>query len=451
MGVGGIGIIKISGSLCRAIAENIFCRKGNAASQALRPHHLHFGWIVDPATRETIDEVLLAYMPGPASYTREDVVEIQCHSGYYVLERILGTVLSRKGVRLAEPGEFTRRAYINGRINLTQVEAIFDLVNARTGLALRQANDQLGGALSKAIFALKETAVELLTHIESGIDFPEEDMEVLSSADVLTRLRGLHVEMDQLLSTYEEGRIFREGIKATIIGRPNVGKSSLLNALLEEERAIVSHVPGTTRDTIEEDINVCGIPVTFVDTAGLHNRAVVDSIEEKGFQRTRAKASTADLVLFVVDKSTAFTDGDVVIFQEFREKKMVIVLNKSDLPSGLNEERLPREFQDHRRVSISAKYHQGIDELKETIQTAVLRHDGSSSMPAFLNRLRHKVSLEKARAGISQAIRSLENGASVEFAAFDLRCVLDNLGEVVGETTTDDILDNIFSSFCIGK
>jgi tRNA modification GTPase len=390
-------------------------------------------------------------MPGPASYTREDIVEIQCHSGYLVIEKILNLVLSQEGVRLAEPGEFTRRAFLNGRLDLTQAEAIIDLISARTGPALRQAASQLGGALTEKIHGFKKRITTVLINIESAIDFPEEDIAVFSSEGILCRLKGLEEELQELLLTYEEGKLFREGIKTTIIGRPNVGKSSLLNALLGEERAIVSHLPGTTRDTIDEDVNIYGIPLTFIDTAGLPIHPITDPVEAKGTNLTRAKASQADLVLFVIDRSSPFTDNDMVIFKEFQEKRIIVVLNKADLPAKLDPFSLPPDLQNNQMIAVSAKYHQGIKELKKVIHDLIIHQEEISSPPVFINRLRHKINLEKAINGISQAIKSLQEGISIEFVAFDLKLTLDYLGEFVGETTAEDILDQIFTEFCIGK
>jgi small GTP-binding protein domain/GTP-binding conserved hypothetical protein len=352
---------------------------------------------------------------------------------------------------LAEPGEFTRRAFLNGRIDLTQVEAIVDLIQARTGSALKQAASQLGGILTEKIHGLKKSLISLISHIESAIDFPEEEIGIFSPEDVLEKLKGLEGELKALLLTYEEGKLFREGVKTAIIGKPNVGKSSLLNALLGEERAIISHLPGTTRDTIEESINIFGIPLTIIDTAGLPSYTITDPIEEKGTNRARDKASQADLVLFVLDQSVPFTENDQAIFEEFQRKKMVIVLNKADLPAALNPLSVSPALKNNPVVSISAKYHQGLEELKKVIHGLIIDRKEISSPPVFINRLHHKISLEKATGGISQAIKSLAAGMSQEFIAVDLKCSLDSLGKIVGETTTEEILDQIFAEFCIGK
>lgn len=450
VGQGGIGVIKISGTRARVAAERFF-RRTHAAGGALKPYCLHLGEIINPASREVLDQVLLAFMPAPASYTREDVVEIQCHSGFVVLEKILSLVLGLEGIRLAEPGEFTRRAFLNGRIDLTQVEAIADLVGARTEAALEQAAAQLGGALSEKIHRLKEHLRRVITQVESAIDFPEEDISPLSRKEIRRSLLALRESLGVLIATYEEGKRFREGVNAAIIGRPNVGKSSLLNALLGEERAIVSHLPGTTRDTIEESVTIGGMALRFTDTAGLLSTPVADPIESLGTQRARAKASEAEIVLFVLDQSAAISEDDLCIFQEFQHKPMVVVGNKADLSPYTDPIALPVAMQDRKHVAISAKYHQGIDRLKHAIQELILHREARPSPPVFINRLRHQRSVLKAAEHLDHALQAWTDGISSEFAALDLRLALECIGEVVGETSTEDILDQIFSEFCIGK
>ena len=450
VGIGGIGIIRVSGSLSRRVAERIF-RKRNVLNLHLRPYHLHLGDIISPCSQEVIDEVLLAYMPGPRSYTREDIIEIQCHSGYVVVEKILSLIVSQEGVRPAEPGEFTRRAFLNGRLDLTQVEAIIDLISARTGAALRQATEQLGGALNEKILDFRRKLTMVIANIESAIDFPEEDIEVFSPEEIVGSLEGVKEELNGLLSTYDEGRVFREGLKTAIIGRPNVGKSSLLNALLEEDRVIVSHVPGTTRDTIEESVNIHGIPITVVDTAGLPFYPTSDPVEQKGIERARAKTSQADLVLFVLDRSLPLTDNDRALFKEFERKRLVIVLNKADLPAKLDPSAFPEHLRDSPIIEVSAKYHEGINELRTAIYELITYRWEVSAAPVFINRLRHRVSLEEAVEGLDQAIESMNNRVSLEFVAPDVKRSLAILGELVGETTSEEILDHIFSEFCIGK
>ena len=451
VGIGGIGIIRISGSRSSEIVEKIFRKRKNRSIPALQPYRFYLGEIFDPLTEEVIDEVLLVSMPGPRSYTCEDVIEIQCHSGYLVLQRILDLVLGQEGVRLAEPGEFTRRAFVNGRIDLTQVEAVIDLIRARTDSALRQATGQLGGMLSRRMAGFKERLITLLANIDSSIDFPEEDLDTLPPEEILGRLRELEQELVLLVSTYREGKIFREGLNAAIIGRPNVGKSSLLNALLEEERAIVCHLPGTTRDTIEETVNILGIAVTLIDTAGLPLSSIANPAERKGVDLTRAKALEADIVLFVLDGSSPFTSNDMAIFEEIQDKKMVVILNKADLPPQLTIGSLPEQLQRKVAYSVSARYCLGIDALKRGIRDVIMHNQELSYSPVFINRVRHKVSLDKAVEAIGTGIRNLESNVPAECLAMDLTLALKYLGEIAGETSTEDVLEHIFSEFCIGK
>jgi len=451
VGIGGIGIIRVSGALSRKIAEDIFRKRKNGVNLNLRPYYLHLGDIISPSSQEVIDEVLLVYMPGPRSYTREDIVEIQCHSGYVVIEKILALILNHKGVRLAEPGEFTRRAFLNGRLDLTQVEAVIDLINARTEPALRQAAMQLRGGLHERILDCRKKLTTVIANIETAIDFSEEDIEVFSSGEILDSLESVRQELNELLATYEEGSLFREGLKAVITGRPNVGKSSLLNALLGEDRVIVSHVPGTTRDTIEESVNIHGIPLALIDTAGLCLYPTSDPLEEKGSARARTKASQADLLLFVLDRSLPLTDHDTALFRQFGKKRLLIVLNKADLPAKLDLSTFPAPMRDCPLIAVSAKYHQGISALKMAIYDLITHDWEISTAPVLISRVRHRLSLEEAVQGLGQATKSMQDGVSLEFVGDDVKRSLGFLGEIIGETTSEEILDRIFSEFCIGK
>lgn len=452
IGVGGIGVIKISGPRSRAIAEHLFRRKEPDSTPLLQPYHLHLGYIFDPAKREVLDEVLLTFMPGPASYTREDVIEIQCHSGFVVLESILQLVIRQEGVRLAEPGEFTRRAFLNGRLDLVQVEAILDIITARTGAGLAHAAAQLAGKLRERISRLKQTVVTIAAHIEAAIDFPEEDISALSSTEIRERLMCMRDEIQAFLDTFEEGRRGREGVQITILGRPNVGKSSLLNALLEEERAIVYHTPGTTRDAIEETVTIRGIAVTFVDTAGLPLEPVRDPVEARGTELTRVKAVQADVILLVLDGSHPLTENDRLIVEEFSQKTMLVVVNKVDLPQQLDMSTLAPVLHNQPWVSVSAKYYQNIGDLRDALYERIVRRDKDlSGVSVLINRVRHKNCLERVKAGLDRVLEGIDGAISMECVALDLREVLDNLGDLVGETTPEDILDQIFSEFCIGK
>jgi tRNA modification GTPase len=446
-GMGGIGIVRCSGPRAQAIAGQIFRSRKN--SGPLLSHRFYLGEIIRPRDGTVLDEVLLVFMRQPKTYTREDVLEIHCHSGVLILQEILREVLE-SGVRLAEPGEFTKRAFLNGRIDLTQAEAVIDLIQSKTRQSLELANRQRSGKLAGEVRRIKESLLELLALLEAGIDFPEEDVPELSPPEAARRLRDTRNDLDALLRTYEEGRIYREGIAAVIVGRPNVGKSSLLNCLLKEERAIVTAIPGTTRDVIEEVANIDGIPLRIMDTAGL--RHARDAIEEEGIRRTRERLAQADLAIWVVDGSESLAGEDLDILPQVRPKKTLVAINKNDLPQCFSPEDLRGQIPEALLVSISALRGSGIEGLKKAIRTLVL--DGrleSSSGETILSNLRHKRAIEVAREALSEALRSLEANLSFEFITLDVRGALEALGEIVGETTSEEVLDRIFDQFRIGK
>ena len=447
-GTGGIGIIKISGPKSFEIAKKIFRRK--AQSSELKPYHLHYGEVIDTQDGSVIDEALLSFMQKPTSYTKEDVVEINCHSGFLVLQKVLEIVL-KEGGRLAEPGEFTKRAFINGRIDLSQAEAVVDIVNSQTNASLRVATQQLKGALSKEIIKLKEDLSNVLTHIEASIDFPEEDINVIPPHELLSKIKGLMDNIRTLIDSYEEGRFYREGISAIIIGKPNVGKSSLLNALLKEKRAIVTSIPGTTRDIIEEGISVKGFPLKIIDTAGMGDTKDIDIIEEEGIRLAKEKLASADLVILVIDSSQELDQGDFDIVAGLIDKKVIVALNKIDLVQERSISKAKDKLKNYPIVPISALYSQGIEELKEAAFSAIIQHKLESPPSLFITNIRHKIALEKVLENLAHAEESLIREMSPEFTALDIQLSLKCLGEIVGETTSDNILDRIFSEFCIGK
>ncbi|KAF0123341.1 MAG: tRNA modification GTPase [bacterium] len=445
-GTGGIGIIKISGPKSFEIAKKIFRRK--AQPSALKPYHLHYGEVIDTQDGSVIDEALLSFMQKPTSYTKEDVVEINCHSGFLVLQKVLEIVL-KEGGRLAEPGEFTKRAFINGRIDLSQAEAVVDIVNSQTNASLRVATQQLKGILSKEIMKLKEGLSNVLTYIEASIDFSEEDIDIIPPHELLNKIKVLMDNIRTLIDSYEEGRFYREGISAIIIGKPNVGKSSLLNALLKEKRAIVTSIPGTTRDIIEEAISVKGFPLKIMDTAGIGDTK--DVIEKEGIRLAKEKLASADLVILVIDSSQELDQGDFDIIEELIDKKVIIALNKIDLVQESSIRRAKDKLKNYSIVPISALYSEGIEELKEAAFSAIIQHKLDSPPSVFITNIRHKIALEKALENLAYAEESLIREMSPEFTALDIQLSLKCLGEIVGETTSDDILDRIFSEFCIGK
>jgi tRNA modification GTPase len=388
-------------------------------------------------------------MRSPKTYTREDVVEIQCHGGYFILQKVLELVL-KEGARFAQPGEFTKRAFLNGRIDLAQAEAVIDLIKAKTETSLEIANQQLRGRLQREMAAVKKELIENLALIEAHIDFPEEEIDLNSLESLRQGLTDMILRIGDWASSYDEGKIFREGITCAIVGKTNVGKSSLLNVLAKEERAIVTPIPGTTRDLIEEVLNISGIPVRLVDTAGLRNAS--DLIEKEGVRRTKEKVADSDLVLLMLDGSRSLDSDDIEILEETKEKKKILVLNKNDLPIRICIEEMVNRFRDEPIISISALKNEGIDSLKKSIYNSLIHREIRSS-PDFLivANLRHKTALAGARDNLVNAKKGLEEGSSPEFIAFEIRSALDALGEIVGETTSEDVLNLIFEQFCIGK
>ncbi|MGA2957067.1 MAG: tRNA uridine-5-carboxymethylaminomethyl(34) synthesis GTPase MnmE [Thermodesulfobacteriota bacterium] len=446
LGMGGIGIVRLSGPQAGEILGRIFRRKGGP--RPLLSHRFYLGEVFRPRDQTVLDEVLAVFMEKPKTYTREDVVEIQAHSGFLVLQEILEVVL-QSGARLAEPGEFTKRAFLNGRIDLTQAEAVIDLIQSKTQRSLELANLQRRGRLAQELAQIREEILNLTALLEASIDFPEEEVPELSGGQVQARLGQVQDRLEALLRTYDEGKIYREGISAVIIGRPNVGKSSLLNSLLREDRAIVTPIPGTTRDVIEEVINLRGIPLKIMDTAGLHHAR--DAVEVEGVRRTRHRLTQADLVIWVVDGSGSLTPEDLDILPQVQGKKTVIAFNKNDLPQRLHPRDLAELIPQAPGVPISALHHTNIDLLEEAIRAAVLNGRLESNSEILLSNLRHKQAIEIAREALIQARQSLEANLSAEFITLDLSGALHSLGEIVGETTTEDILNRIFSQFCIGK
>lgn len=442
LGEGGLAVLRISGPQAMAVADKCFRPAGKSASKPsqAQTHTVHFGHVVDG--EKVLDEVMLSVMRAPRTFTKEDVVEIACHGGLLPAKMILSALL-KNGARLAEPGEFTKRAFINGRIDLAQAEAVADLIHSRTELALAAANEQLAGKLSQRINQLRDDLMKTLAHVEAHIDFPDEDIAPDTKDRLVGRLDGAEGFIDQLLRTANEGQILRRGIRAAIIGRPNVGKSSLLNQLLGRNRAIVSPIPGTTRDTIEETANIRGVPVVFIDTAGL--RESMDEIEVEGIRRSRETLARAELILHVLDSSEALSAEDEKYLAEFSNKKRIVIRNKSDLPSKLQ---LPQRVESIELCCISGK---GIEGLKDAIQKLVWGGEIHAEMLEVMINARHQEALLRARGAIERSVAGLRAEAGLELIALELREATNAVGEIVGKTTTEDLLDSIFSQFCIGK
>ncbi len=458
LGEGGLAVVRVSGAQALAIADKCFLPAGkNSLKPSAAPTHtIQFGKIIRGG--KVIDEVLLAVLRAPRTFTREDTVEISCHGGILPAKLVLDTLLEN-GARLAEPGEFTRRAFLNGRIDLAQAEAVADLIHSRTELALAAANEQLAGKLSQRINRLRDDLMRTLAHVEAHIDFPDEDITPDTKAQLLKRLENGVAFMDELLRTANEGQILRRGIRAAIVGRPNVGKSSLLNQLLGRDRAIVSPIPGTTRDTIEETANIRGLPVVFIDTAGL--REARDEIEQEGIRRSRESLANAEFILHVLDASEPLTKADESFFTEFAGKKRILVRNKMDLPvklklPGRAGSPLPADgahgvTRPTNVVDVCCLSGQGIEALKDAIKELVWSGEIKAEMLQVMINSRHQDALNRARASTQMTIDALRGDATLELAAMDLRIAVNAVGEIVGKTATEDLLDSIFSQFCIGK
>jgi len=443
VGCGGIGIVRVSGPDASGIAGRVFIKQGNGG---LESHRFYYGRIVDPADGSLIDEGMGVLMRAPRSYTREDVLELHCHGGYLVVQRVLDACL-QAGARLSEAGEFTRRAFLNGRIDLCQAESIIDLINSRTEMSLAFAQSQREGTLSARLGEVAELLRHALALIEAFIDFPEEDLDAATLGQIESLVERSRADLAALLDSYAHGKVIRDGISVLLAGKPNVGKSSLLNALTLEQRAIVSHIPGTTRDVIEEIINIDGLPVRVIDSAGIRHSH--DEIEQEGIRRSLEKLALADLVLFMVDGSAAIDRLDRDLMQAIAGKRFITVVNKTDLPPVLDETGLPGEAS---IVRISSKDGSGIDQLRSAIFHAFVSDSVLTSRDhVAITSVRHRDILTRALAGLDRFRSQLASGASGELLSIDLRDSLAAIGEITGETTPDAILDIIFSSFCIGK
>ena len=458
LGEGGLAVVRLSGPQALAVADKCFLPVGKSSCRpsAAATHTIQFGKVV--RGKNAVDEVLLAVLRAPRTFTREDTVEITCHGGLLPAKLVLDTLLEN-GARLAEPGEFTRRAFLNGRIDLVQAEAVVDLIHSRTELALVAANEQLAGKLSQRINELRDEMLRTLAHVEAHLDFPDEDISPATKEQLLQRLEHGVTFMDGLLRTANEGQILRRGIRAAIVGRPNAGKSSLLNQLLGHDRAIVSPVPGTTRDTIEETANIRGLPVVFIDTAGL--REARDEVEQEGIRRSRESLARAEFVLHVFDASEPLTPADEKYLAEFAGKKRILVVNKIDLPrklvlpekAGLAVPSEPR----HDRgippcqIDVCCLGGQGIEALKDTIKELVWSGEITAGMLQVMINSRHQDALTRARAATQRTLDVLRAGETLDLAAGELRIAVNAIGEIVGKTATEDLLDSIFSQFCIGK
>ncbi len=447
IGIGGIGIIKISGPNAKNIAQKIFRPK--RPIESFDSFRLCLGHIIDPKSNLPVDEVLLSIMHAPFSYTREDVVEVNSHSGYTILSRILQIIL-QAGARLAKPGEFTLRAFLNGRIDLTQAEAIIDLINAKGDMSVQLAASQLAGGLGTRIKEIRQVIVETLARINASIDFPDEESTAITRSHIADHINKKVLKpIKEFIAAYAQRKIWHEGIAVVIVGRVNVGKSSILNRLLQEERAIVTPIPGTTRDILECAVNIEGLLLRLIDTAGI--RKVRGKVEKKGVDLTKTQLSLADLILFVVDRSRPLNQHDLELLREIDKKTTIAVINKIDLPARLKEKKINSTFEYLPKVNISALTGEGFQELNKAIFTKVMHKKTDTSPAPIIPNLRHKMALTKAAEFLEDASRNLTDSFPLETVAADLSWAKDAVDEITGDKSNEEILNEIFSRFCIGK
>lgn len=446
MSTSGIGIVRISGEDAREIVSRIYrSRSGKKDIRKVRSHTIHYGFVCDG--EETIDEVLVMVMDGPSSYTAENTVEIDCHGGVLAMKRVLETVI-KYGARPAEPGEFTKRAFLNGRIDLSQAEAVIDVISAKSEYALKSSVSQLKGAVLKVIRQIREKIIYHIAYIESALDDPEHIVIDGYGEELMTELQPLKKQVEKLLQSSDEGKMMKEGIKTVIVGKPNAGKSSLLNLLVGEERAIVTDIAGTTRDILEETIILHGISLCMIDTAGI--RDTKDVVEQIGVGRAKEYAKDADLILYVVDSSIPLDENDDEIIGMLQDKKAIVLLNKTDLSIKVSKEELKKRL-NHPVVAISAKEEKGIGELEQVIRDMFFQGKISFNDEVYITNVRHKTALFETMESLTMVEQSISTGMPEDFYSIDLMNAYEALGRIIGESVGEDLVNEIFSKFCTGK
>ncbi|CAM3589218.1 tRNA uridine-5-carboxymethylaminomethyl(34) synthesis GTPase MnmE [Brevibacillus invocatus] len=446
MGEGGIAVIRVSGPEAIEVVDNIY--RGKQKLSTVDTHTIHYGYLVDPQTGDRVEEVLVSVMKAPRTFTREDVVEVNCHGGIVSVERVLELILDH-GARLAEPGEFTKRAFLNGRVDLSQAEAVIDLIRAKTDRALKVALNQVEGKLSRLIRQLRQNLIEAMAHIEVTLDYPEHDVEEFTQNFLREKCLEVKAEVGRLLQTAKQGKILREGLSTAIIGRPNVGKSSLLNSLVQEEKAIVTDVAGTTRDVIEEYVNVRGVPLRLIDTAGI--RDTEDVVEKIGVEKSRQLLKKADLVLLVVNYNEKLGPDDYAIFETAKGFQVIVIVNKFDLPQQIDLEEIKRHFPDQPLIMTSAQKETGIDLLEQAIADIFFTGRVQQDDLTYVSNARHINLLRQAERAMDDALTGIDQLMPVDMIQIDIKKAWELLGEVIGESVGEDLIDQIFSQFCLGK
>ncbi|MDO4604366.1 MAG: tRNA uridine-5-carboxymethylaminomethyl(34) synthesis GTPase MnmE [Helcococcus sp.] len=446
VGEAGIGIVRMSGDNSLEIAKKVFKDFKKEEVENFENRKLKYGYIFD--NDEMIDEVLLAYMKGPKTYTKEDIVEIYCHGGFIAVKKVLNLLL-KNGASIAERGEFTKRAFLNGRLDLSQAESIIDLIDAKTEKAYEASLLQLKGSVSSKVKEIKTKMLDLMARVEFSINFMEDYEDDLPLEPLYEKSDVILSDLNELINSSNKGRILKEGIKTAIIGKPNVGKSSLLNALLKENRAIVTDIAGTTRDTIEESIDLGGISINIIDTAGI--RSTDDIVESIGVEKSRQIATQSDLVIAIFDVSKGLDNEDLQIIDLLKDKKVIILLNKIDLEYILEPSIISDAFPDENIIEVSIIENKGIKEIEEAILNMFFDGEVKVSNTTMITNIRHRDLLVKARDNIQNAIKDIKNGVPLDATEIDLRNAFNQLGEITGETIEEDVLDKIFKDFCIGK
>ncbi|MDG4944269.1 tRNA uridine-5-carboxymethylaminomethyl(34) synthesis GTPase MnmE [Staphylococcus agnetis] len=447
MGEGAIGIVRLSGHDAVEIADKLY--KGKRALKDVASHTINYGHIIDPETNETVEEVMVSVLRAPKTFTREDIIEINCHGGILTINRILELTMTH-GARIAEPGEYTKRAFLNGRIDLSQAEAVMDFIRAKTDRASKVAQNQIEGRLSDMIKAQRQSILEILAQVEVNIDYPEyDDVEDATTEFLLERSKAIKTDIQKLLDTGVQGKIMREGLSTVIVGKPNVGKSSMLNSLIHDNKAIVTEIAGTTRDVLEEYVNVRGVPLRLVDTAGI--RETEDIVERIGVERSRKALSEADLILFVLNYNEALTEEDRKLYEVIKNEDAIVIINKMDLEQRLDIDEVKEMVGDMPIIETSILKQQGIDDLELQIRDLFFGGEVQSQDMTYVSNSRHISLLKQAKQAIQDAIDAAEMGVPMDMVQIDLTRTWEILGEIIGESASEELIDQLFSQFCLGK